>query len=313
MDIEIAKTLLSRMAEDAYEEGDFARCLEIIEQLGDPLPPPLQPVVAGAAYKRAARLAATNEFPQARALLARARNLGDRATRRLCEERLRLMVKAPNILPLPEGSCPLCTRNPVVRRSHWAVDSLAPAVDEVYCVGAYRSGWDPERGNPFSEALRLLKEPGGERCLDMLGSLLAHFVAVHLGADVRSRVDLIAPVPTNPERFLKRGYCIPETLANHVAQQTAIPAYRELIAVKRSAPELRGLSRAERRDALKGVYHIADSELVKGRSVMIVDDIITHGTTLQTVGRLLRKAGAQGIIGVALAHTESSGRDYGPE
>jgi len=313
MDIEIARTLYTRMAKDAYAEGDFARCLEIIAQIGEPIPSDLQAVVAGATYKRAAQLTAMNEFPQARTLFARARNLGDRAARRLCEERLKLMARAPNTLQLPESLCPLCTGNPVVGKSHLTAGSLAPMVDEVYCVGVYRSGWDRERGNPFSEALRLLKEPGGERCLGMLGSLLAHFVAVHLGADVRFRVDLIAPVPTNPKRFLKRGYCIPETLANHVAQQTAIPAYRELIAVTRAAPELRGLSRAERRDALKGVYHIADSELVQGRSVMIVDDIITHGTTLQTVGRLLREAGAQGIIGVALAHTESSGRDYGPE
>jgi predicted amidophosphoribosyltransferase len=152
----------------------------------------------------------------------------------------------------------------------------------------------------------MVKEGRHRDELEYLADLLAHYVAVHLPG-IRAVADSIVPVPTTPSRSAKRGYGIPETLSERVSEATAIPAYTDVVRLERETEDLRYLSRSERRAELEDAFCVAKPEMVGGYSIVIVDDIITHGTTLREIGGTLRAAGARKVFGVVLAHVESSG------
>jgi predicted amidophosphoribosyltransferase len=297
-----------KLAKGAFESGNYQRCLEFARKFGSSPPSDLRLPVCISAYKVGVDLAAANKFRDAREMFSLAGTLAEGGPlRRLCQDRLRLVQDPLKQPPLSPEHCPVCRNDPVVREAcKVARDMLAPEINEVYCIGAYRSGWDQESSNRFSQAIRSMKSANGKPVAEGLAVLLAHFFVVHLGADIRRRVDLIAPVPTTASRYAKRGFCIPETLAQKVSRTTTIPSYPGLIKLTRETPDLRLLNRSQRQDALEGAFSVSLPEMVQGLTILVVDDVMTYGTTLRQMGHVLRQSGASQVIALVLAHTESS-------
>ena len=301
--------LYGQLARQSYGSGDFAKCLEFTNKLGGPLPPDLRRMASDASYRLGVQTAAEDSFGPAAELFSQAcRWLADLPVRRLCQDRISLLKQGLRSGSDDEG-CPLCVNGGSISSAKClSPGDLQPEVDEVHCVAAYRSGYDTHRNDPFSQMIRRMKGADGTAFLDPAARLLAHFVAVHLGPSFRSQIDLIVPVPTSTERYADRGHVIPGILAGEVSRRTAIPVYPKLLTLQRDTPDLRGLNAAQRRQALAGAFALSDSELLDGFSVLVVDDVVTHGTTFKEIARLLRSVGAISVYGVALAHSESSER-----
>jgi ComF family protein len=113
-------------------------------------------------------------------------------------------------------------------------------------------------------------------------------------------VDMIVPVPLSKERFLERGYnqvaiiAFPLSLAMDVAYVS--PALRK---VKHTESQV-GLSADERRENVRDVFK-ADAHLVAGRSILLMDDVATTGSTLAEASRALMDAGAKEVYALTLA------------
>jgi len=134
--------------------------------------------------------------------------------------------------------------------------------------------------------------------------MLADYVIKH--TKILANVDFIVPVPTDPERRKVRGYGIPDVLADGLEKKLALPVIQQVLELTRQSPELRQLPRWQRASAVTGLYDVIKPDLVKGRSVLIVDDVITTGSTLQEIGKQLKASGTNKVYGIALAHTEAS-------
>lgn len=183
-------------------------------------------------------------------------------------------------------------------------DAFAPEIWHVACAAAYRSGYDKAWHDNLSRLIRLIKHHAEPETLNRLGEMLADYVFSH--TPIVSRADVIIPVPTSQDRWNERGYRIPNALAGVVAERCAIPVAAEGLTTDGILPELRSLPRWYRREAIKGRYVAAGSPWIHGCSVVIVDDIITTGSTVREVARALKAAGAKEVAAVALAHTERS-------
>lgn len=109
--------------------------------------------------------------------------------------------------------------------------------------------------------------------------------------------DLVIPVPG---RIGGKTHALAPRLAEAVASRLDIPVVNVMGRTRR-APPMRRMGPAERKKNVKGLFAVAAPETVKGRRVLVVDDVSTTGATLEEMGRVLLKAGAADVVGLVLA------------
>jgi ComF family protein len=116
------------------------------------------------------------------------------------------------------------------------------------------------------------------------------------------RPELVVPVPLHWWRHSRRGYNQAGLLARAIARGTGLPLSTRALARRRAGRRQLGLSRQERLASLAGCY-AARASRVRDRRILLVDDVVTTGATLEACARALLRAGAAGIIGCAFART----------
>ena len=112
--------------------------------------------------------------------------------------------------------------------------------------------------------------------------------------------DLIAiPVPLHPKREKERGFNQAELLTKWLG----VPVLRNaVIRTKETHPQARAASRREREAQVKGAFLVARPERVKGKNILIVDDVATTGATIREVAKVLKKSGAGKLYAAVIAH-----------
>ncbi|MCY4635483.1 MAG: phosphoribosyltransferase family protein [Acidobacteria bacterium] len=184
-------------------------------------------------------------------------------------------------------------------------DVLMPAVSSVWACGAYHSRGHG-RGLPWSRLLREAKDPPRDEVergaiLKVTSGYLCRYTLEMTTA--LEGADIVVAIPPDPERYVRRGMSLPDQLAAAVEQQLALVRPADAL-VKTKTVELRGLSWSKRRRAVNGSMAARRAAIVKGRCVLLVDDVTTSGATLSEAARLLRSAGASDVQAIALCHTE---------
>lgn len=107
-------------------------------------------------------------------------------------------------------------------------------------------------------------------------------------------VDVVAPVPLHPKRLRSRGFNQSAVLARPLARRIGAAYATAGLRRVRDTPPQASLPRRARQENIKGAF-VADKEIVSGRRVLLVDDIMTTGATLREASRTLLKAGAQSV------------------
>ena len=115
--------------------------------------------------------------------------------------------------------------------------------------------------------------------------------------------DVLTWIPVSRWRKFTRGYDQVELLANAVGSQLRMKPLRTLQKLRNNSPQSSIIGVEKRRANVLGVYRITDAELVAGKRVLLLDDIITTGATAGEAARVLLTAGAKevhfGCIAVA--------------
>lgn len=114
--------------------------------------------------------------------------------------------------------------------------------------------------------------------------------------------DTVCGVPMTKERVYERGFNQSEYLAEKLAEALGIN-YRPLLVKRRETDRQAGLTFSERVKNLSGCFVVADSKTVSGKNVLIVDDVLTTGSTSDEIGRVLKKAGAKHVALLTVAST----------
>jgi ComF family protein len=119
---------------------------------------------------------------------------------------------------------------------------------------------------------------------------------------------LLVPVPLHPSRERERGFNQAELLARGLSRKLAETGRDSPTSVEvscllrtRATPPQTGLSAAARRANVRGVFSVVFPERVRGRLVVVVDDVMTTGATLSACSQALRAAGAGVVLGLTLA------------
>jgi ComF family protein len=123
------------------------------------------------------------------------------------------------------------------------------------------------------------------------------------GHELLSDAHLIAPVPLHRWRLLARRYNQSALLANQLGRLTGVPVVPDLLVRRRNTPSQGHLSRAGRSRNVAGAFAVPPRRAwrVRGRSVVLVDDVLTTGATVAACARVLKRAGARRVDVLTLA------------
>lgn len=132
------------------------------------------------------------------------------------------------------------------------------------------------------------------------GSLLAELLAAHPRVQqLAAEADLLVAMPLHRQRLRERGYNQVVELLRVLARQTGIAHPADLLQRDRATLAQSDLSAGQRRRNLRGAFRV--TRALSGQRVLLVDDVITTGTTVAEAARCLRAAGAGAVHALALA------------
>ena len=154
--------------------------------------------------------------------------------------------------------------------------------------------------NNVRNSILRFKFKGAMQLAEHYGKYLADCIKSELNGEY----DIITWVPLSKTREKKRGYDQSMLLAYAVALELNDVAVETLVKnVDVKAQSSLG-GKPERRANIDGVYSVVDTELIEGKRILIIDDIITTGSTLSECSSMLLQAGAEKIVCAALARGE---------
>lgn len=147
---------------------------------------------------------------------------------------------------------------------------------------------------PIRNAIQRLKYAGDLA----LGEILARRM-LDLLASLKWRVDLVVPVPSSLARRKMRGYNQASLLAMPVALEAGLPYRPAALRKVKDTPTQVGLTVPERRENVRDAFQAA-RRLVAGKQVLVIDDVMTSGATMDACAQALLDQGARLVYGLTL-------------
>ena len=138
-----------------------------------------------------------------------------------------------------------------------------------------------------------------------LDKAIAKVISNYLVEKVKSldiAVDMVIPVPLGPKRFRNRGFNQTELLASDVASVLNLPLETKLVLRTTETQTQTSMTRLQRLENVKGAFSVVDKDVVKGKNILLVDDIVTTGSTADEISRMLKKKGANKVYILAFCH-----------
>jgi ComF family protein len=122
--------------------------------------------------------------------------------------------------------------------------------------------------------------------------VMQHWLQIPRCAELAADADLLVPVPLHPRRLRHRGFNQALLLAQAFPER---PLAREVIVrVRHTVPQI-GLNPKERRENVRGAFVVPHPQQVKGKRILLLDDLYTTGATAKECARVLRQAGARQV------------------
>jgi ComF family protein len=113
------------------------------------------------------------------------------------------------------------------------------------------------------------------------------------------KVSAVVPMPISTERLAERGYNQSLLLAKQVAKQMNIPIWQPVIRLKQHSQK--GLSRLERIEDIQSQFQLSTTSKIRYRRVLIIDDVVTTGSSIRALTQKLEELGCQKIYAACLA------------
>lgn len=129
---------------------------------------------------------------------------------------------------------------------------------------------------------------------DLLHEKLTEFINT-------DEIDYVMSVPLHRRRKIRRGYNQSQLISERVAAKLKKPDISKLLLRTRNTEAQSGLEKVKRNENVKNAFRVRDSDCLKGSTVLLIDDIITTGSTINECCKALKSAGVAKVHAAAAA------------
>ena len=154
------------------------------------------------------------------------------------------------------------------------------------------------------DAMLAYKFAGRRRLAELFGEMLAEVFAREVAGPERGlpleRCAALVPVPLHPKRRHWRGFDQAELLCEHITEALGLPVWDDAIARIRHTTPQTELTGASRRANVRGAFEARKPWRLARASVVLVDDVMTTGSTLEECARVLKTAGARSVYALTV-------------
>jgi ComF family protein len=116
-----------------------------------------------------------------------------------------------------------------------------------------------------------------------------------------SKSDFLIPVPLHKSRYRERGFNQSDILAEGISKVIGLSVLKSVLKRKKNTKDQTNLSFQQREENVRGAFVVSEPEVINGKKIILVDDVITTGATLSECARMLKQAGAEKILGMTIA------------
>lgn len=204
------------------------------------------------------------------------------------------------LLPITSSMelCSICKEELPLMQKFEHKASAGAGIGKVYCVFGYEKG--------IRKAIHNLKfndrPQNAAALIDLCCFYLENYLPGNSAPFMHLPVyDIILCVPMHPGRKRKRGYNQSELLADRLARHMNIPALKKVMVKAVNTPAQSALGKAGRFRNLIGAFQVKAPGLVKGKRILLVDDVMTTGNTLEQCGKVLKNEGALQVDALVVA------------
>ncbi|MFA6304470.1 MAG: ComF family protein [Patescibacteria group bacterium] len=140
-----------------------------------------------------------------------------------------------------------------------------------------------------------------------LAKILAGFwenykaVQTHNCASLHIANTLIIPVPLNKKRLLERGFNQAELIAKIFAERFNYPLLTNIVIRSKNTPHQVGLNKKQRTNNIANAFQILDASTIQNCIIILIDDVVTTGSTMEEIAKILKENGALEVWGLTIA------------
>ena len=192
-------------------------------------------------------------------------------------------VCLPSVQPI---DVPGCLRCGSISASGCQCSLLPAEISRMESVYPY-AGW-------VKSSIHRLKYNGEFARAEMLAS---HLLAL---TDTIESADVLIPVPMHRNRQQLRGFNQAERIARHLSNSCGIPVASAILRTVDTGTQV-GRGQSARWESVKGAFECIDTAPIRGRNLLIVDDVITTGATVSHCAVELMRAGAASVSAISIA------------
>ncbi|MGN0804208.1 MAG: ComF family protein [Candidatus Coproplasma sp.] len=197
-----------------------------------------------------------------------------------------------NSIPLNNGAtCPVCGRRTKTEEICLECKNSLPVFDKAISPLIYKDG-ARKLVLRFKRGKAYLKEFFAEKMVKKLSLF--------------DDADALCAVPMTKRAQRRRGYNQAELIAKEISKTTGLPYLKSAVVKNKATSAQKELSRKERAENLKGCF-TADRRMVKGKKIVVIDDVLTTGATADAICRELKKKGAEKVYFLTATSVEYQG------